>query len=130
MTQRPGPGSAVHLAFEELTPCSRFWLLNTLLGLWKLHTRTIPRLTAQLPPDRPSRSISDLDSAVAIQDGAQKELSNARWTNHKLLADLTFVCECFITFASFVWISGIQADASPQLTTLSTSLGLRSRSSA
>ncbi|WVQ78429.1 hypothetical protein IAT38_000515 [Cryptococcus sp. DSM 104549] len=57
---------------------NRFWLLTTLIGLYKLHLQTLPRLRAA--------------STLAVPSPKQKaERSDAEWTNRKLLADLAFV---------------------------------------
>ena len=69
---------------------SRLWLLTTLMGLYKLHLKTLPNLRAKLSLQaRPALSSSVLPPDEAK---ARNELSDAKWTNRKLLADLVFVC--------------------------------------
>jgi hypothetical protein len=69
---------------------SRFWLLTTLMGLYKLHLKTLPNLRAKLSlQTQPAFSASVLPPDEAK---ARSDLSDAEWTNRKLLADLVFVC--------------------------------------
>lgn len=61
----------VHLPSDKqqtLTWYSRFWLLTTLIGLYKLH------------------------STGHETRKTKEQLKEAKWTNRKLLADLLFVC--------------------------------------
>ncbi|WVR05471.1 hypothetical protein IAU60_002487 [Kwoniella sp. DSM 27419] len=53
---------------------NRFWLLTTVMGLYKLHLKTIPKI---------------VHSHNGVAD--RGKLSEAKWTNRKLLADLAFV---------------------------------------
>ncbi|WVQ99053.1 hypothetical protein IAU59_006185 [Kwoniella sp. CBS 9459] len=65
---------------------NRFWLLTTIMGLYKLHIRTIPKIRDSLVPSSMSTSLS-----ISNSDPQRAQLSEARWTNRKLLADLVFV---------------------------------------
>ncbi|KAK8869501.1 hypothetical protein IAR55_000066 [Kwoniella newhampshirensis] len=59
---------------------NRFWLLTTIMGLYKLHLKTIPRLRSSATFTPPSAA-----------EKRRSDLSEAEWTNRKLLADLLFV---------------------------------------
>ena len=75
---------------------SRLWLLSTLIGLYKLHLKTIPNLRHKFQslPTVKSGSTSQLCSAGGDETAKlQKEMSDSKWTNRKLLADLIFSCE-------------------------------------
>ncbi|WWD16240.1 hypothetical protein CI109_100666 [Kwoniella shandongensis] len=61
---------------------NRFWFLTTIMGLYKIHFKTIPRL-------RSSYSLTTTTSQTL--EKRRTELSEAEWTNRKLLADLLFV---------------------------------------
>ncbi|WWC60766.1 uncharacterized protein I303_103342 [Kwoniella dejecticola CBS 10117] len=63
---------------------NRFWLLTTLMGLYKLHFKTIPKLS-----NSPS-SYSSNTTSLSLEK-RRAELNDAKWTNRKLLADLIFV---------------------------------------
>ncbi|WVQ69737.1 uncharacterized protein L199_007957 [Kwoniella botswanensis] len=54
---------------------NRFWLLTTIMGLYKLHIKTIPKIA----------------NSSASLDKRRNELKETNWTNRKLLADLAFV---------------------------------------
>ncbi|WWC89693.1 uncharacterized protein L201_004618 [Kwoniella dendrophila CBS 6074] len=54
---------------------NRLWLLTTLMGLYKLHFKTIPKIA---------------NSACSVEK-RRNELSDAKWTNRKYIADLFFV---------------------------------------
>ncbi|OCF39439.1 hypothetical protein I317_06763 [Kwoniella heveanensis CBS 569] len=62
---------------------NRFWLLTTIMGLYKLHLKTIPKIQNSPTP-------SSITSIASVESQRAK-LSEARWTNRKLLADLVFV---------------------------------------
>ncbi|KIR71291.1 hypothetical protein I310_05186 [Cryptococcus deuterogattii CA1014] len=64
---------------------NRFWLLTTLIGLYKLHFNTIPRILSQSSqPSQPEQHETTRKT--------KEQLKEAKWTNRKLLADLLFVC--------------------------------------
>ena len=76
--------------------CSRLWLLSTLIGLYKLHLKTIPNLRHKFKslPSVKSGPTLQLPSVVGDETvKLQRELSDSKWTNRKLLADLIFSCE-------------------------------------
>ncbi|WVW82723.1 hypothetical protein I302_104734 [Kwoniella bestiolae CBS 10118] len=54
---------------------NRFWLLTTIMGLYKLHLKTIPKIA----------------NSSSSTEKRRAELSEAKWTNRKLLSDLAFV---------------------------------------
>ncbi|WRT67473.1 uncharacterized protein IL334_004445 [Kwoniella shivajii] len=54
---------------------NRFWFLTTIMGLYKLHLKTIPKIA---------------NSPLSIEK-RRSDLSEAKWTNRKLVADLAFV---------------------------------------
>lgn len=83
---RPSLGNRAN----ELMERSRFWFLTTLLALYTLHQRTIPRLRSSLPAQ-----VSPAANEVVAPGSSSREMGEARWTNRKLLADLAFVCELF-----------------------------------
>ncbi|KAI9637751.1 uncharacterized protein MKK02DRAFT_31329 [Dioszegia hungarica] len=56
---------------------NRLWFTSTVIALYKLHLQTLPRLRSSV-------------ALVVSDDKAQRELSDAEWTNRKLLADLIF----------------------------------------
>ncbi|KNX49785.2 hypothetical protein CNBG_9592 [Cryptococcus deuterogattii R265] len=63
---------------------NRFWLLTTLIGLYKLHFNTIPRILSQSSqPSQPEQHETTRKT--------KEQLKEAKWTNRKLLADLLFV---------------------------------------
>ncbi|ODN75038.1 hypothetical protein L202_06259 [Cryptococcus amylolentus CBS 6039] len=75
----------------------RIWFLTTLIGLYKLHTQTIPSLP---PLSKPVSVTACADRLLSPQDIAnqreeermwEKEWGDARWTGRKLVADLCFV---------------------------------------
>lgn len=69
---------------------SRFWLLTTLIALYKLHFHTIPRIQAYQAGQYGQPRISS-ERQVARRKPEQ-QLKEAKWTNRKLVADLLFVC--------------------------------------
>lgn len=71
---------------------SRLWLLTTLMALYTLHVRTIPSLRRRLPSD--AATGETLVHPSQPERESRKALTDAEWTNRKLLADLVFVCEC------------------------------------
>lgn len=72
-----------------LTLRSRFWLLTTVMGLWKLHLGTLPNLRANA---RAVASKSPSHGDLALRE-VKEQIEDAEWTNRKYLADLVFVCE-------------------------------------
>ncbi|WVF71851.1 hypothetical protein IAT40_006661 [Kwoniella sp. CBS 6097] len=62
---------------------NRFWLLTTIMGLYKLHLKTIPKIQNSPAPSS--------TSSIAAMESLRAKMSEARWTNRKLLADLVFV---------------------------------------
>lgn len=65
-----------HFADDAHALFSRFWLLTTVLDLWKIYTKT------------PRRSTADEHAREDLQLQAE-----TRSTTYKLLSDLVFVCE-------------------------------------
>lgn len=88
---------------------SRFWLLTTLMGLYTLHLKTLPSIQRRIVSLRSSSDLTTMIDPVLADEQLEKEaerradmierrkwekeLSDAKWTNRKLLADLVFVCE-------------------------------------
>ncbi|GFZ45950.1 hypothetical protein JCM24511_03683 [Saitozyma sp. JCM 24511] len=68
---------------------NRLWLLTTLMALYTLHVRTIPSLRRRLPSDAATGGTIVHPSRPERE--SRKALSDAEWTNRKLLADLVFV---------------------------------------
>lgn len=56
---------------------NRFWLLTTVIALYRLHVKTIPRI----------RAVSKENESY----GDSPDILRAEWTNRKLLSDLIFV---------------------------------------
>ncbi|KAK1925198.1 hypothetical protein DB88DRAFT_254725 [Papiliotrema laurentii] len=86
---------------------NRFWLLTTLMGLYTLHLKTLPSIQRRIVSLRSSSDLTTMIDPVLADEQLEKEaerradmierrkwekeLSDAKWTNRKLLADLVFV---------------------------------------
>ncbi|OWT41521.1 hypothetical protein C362_00991 [Cryptococcus neoformans Bt1] len=68
---------------------NRFWLLTTLIALYKLHFHTSPRIQAYQAGQYGQPRISS-ERQVAKRK-TEQQLKEAKWTNRKLVADLLFV---------------------------------------
>lgn len=68
---------------------NRFWLLTTLIALYKLHFHTIPRIQAYQAGQYGQPRISS--ERQVTRRKPEQQLKEAKWTNRKLVADLLFV---------------------------------------
>ncbi|OXG87296.1 hypothetical protein C349_01574 [Cryptococcus neoformans var. grubii Br795] len=68
---------------------NRFWLLTTLIALYKLHFHTIPRIQAYQAGQYGQPRISS--ERQVTRRKTEQQLKEAKWTNRKLVADLLFV---------------------------------------
>lgn len=95
----PRPSPRPTLQFHNAAadhPLSRFWLLTTLLGLWKVYTT-------------PPRRLEDVSSTPAQAE--------TRSTAYKLWSDLVFVCESHPPSLSLSRpLKGILVEAAARLT--------------
>ncbi|OXM81094.1 hypothetical protein C364_01468 [Cryptococcus neoformans Bt63] len=71
------------------TWANRFWLLTTLIALYKLHFHTIPRIQAYQVGQYGQPRISS--ERQVTRRKTEQQLKEAKWTNRKLVADLLFV---------------------------------------
>ncbi|ORY22578.1 hypothetical protein BCR39DRAFT_591273 [Naematelia encephala] len=72
---------------------NRFWLLTTLMALYTLHLRTLPRLalSSTAAPESISPSSNEVVDSQSPVRTKSKARRDAEWTGRKLLADLVFV---------------------------------------
>ncbi|OWZ50111.1 hypothetical protein C361_01477 [Cryptococcus neoformans Tu259-1] len=68
---------------------NRFWLLTTIIALYKLRFHTIPRIQAYQAGQYGQPRISS--ERQVTRRKPEQQLKEAKWTNRKLVADLLFV---------------------------------------